>query len=298
MLGLDVIDRLTGGRVGVHDVACPRCGPTMRTLAEQWKRVLRVWRIEDGFAAFYCVPCGETGYARDRHSAPADPAKVARARAERDALARTHKTKQLRRAKSLWSHRQPIAVSIAETYLREARGYGGPSPATLAFVPAGGQHLPAMIGGFGLAHEVEPGIVAIRDQAIVGVHLTRLKPDGSEKATFEDPHENAKKMVGLSAGLPIVLAPPNDLLSLAIPEGIENGLSLGQDTGLGVWCAGAASRMPALANAVPRYIEFIVIIVDGDEAGPKLSAELAEKLCGDGVAARAIMMRSLIGEAA
>ena len=140
MLGLDVIDRLTGGRVGVHDVACPRCGPTMRTLAEQWKRVLRVWRIEDGFAAFYCVPCGETGYARDRHSAPADPAKVARARAERDALARTHKTKQLRRAKSLWSHRQPIAVSIAETYLREARGYGGPSPATLAFVPAGGQH--------------------------------------------------------------------------------------------------------------------------------------------------------------
>jgi hypothetical protein len=111
-------------------------------------------------------------------------------------------------------------------------------PATLGFLPARGDHPPAMIAAFGLAHEVEPGVIAITDDAIRGVHLTRLLPDGSDR----DRGDQAKIMIGHSKGSHIVLAPPNDLLGMSIAEGIENGIALHETTGLGAWAAGSASR--------------------------------------------------------
>jgi hypothetical protein len=150
-----------------------------------------------------------------------------------------------------------------------------------------------MIAAFGLAHEVEPGVIAIADSAITGVHLTRLRTDGSGKAG--DP---AKIMVGFSTGSPIVLAPPNDLLGMAITEGIEDGLSVHQDTGLGVWVAGAASRMPALASAVPDYIDFTTIIADDDADGRRFAGELEQALERRGLAARAVVVRPSTGAAA
>jgi hypothetical protein len=298
MIGLDVIDRLTGGKLGTFDVPCPECGPFKRSSRNQRKSVLRVYRIEPGFAGYHCARCGEKGAALDRYSPPPDPVKLAKARAEADARARTLKAERLSRARWLWSQRQPIAGSVAEAYLRSARDYGGPLPATLGFLPARGEHPPAMIAAFGLAHETEPGVIAIRDQAITGVHLTRLRPDGSGKAIFDDPDENAKIMLGYSVGSPIVLAPPNDLLGLAITEGIENGLSVHQNTGLGVWVAGAASRMPALATAVPSWIDFTTVVADDDADGRRFSALLADGLRGRGMAGRAVIVRSSVSEAA
>src|SRR4029079_3698084 len=51
----------------------------------------------------------------------------------------------------LWSQRLPIIGSIAETYLREARGYHREIiPATLGFLaPAKPGHHPALIAAFG-----------------------------------------------------------------------------------------------------------------------------------------------------
>jgi hypothetical protein len=152
--------------------------------------------------------------------------KVAKARAAAALRDRVIKFERLGKARWLWSNRKPVIGSIAQRYLRDERGYGGPLPATLGFLPARGEHPPAMIATFGLAHETEPGVIAIADGAVTGVHLTRLRSDGSGKAEFEDPDENAKIMIGHSAGSPIVLAPPNDLLGLAIAEGIEDGLSV------------------------------------------------------------------------
>jgi hypothetical protein len=51
-------------------------------------------------------------------------------------------------------------------------------------------------------------------------HLILLNPDGSGKAGVK----LTKIGVGSHAELPIVLAPPNDLLGLAIAEGIEDAL--------------------------------------------------------------------------
>jgi hypothetical protein len=293
LIGLDTIDQLTDRRLGTFDVACPECGPLKRAARNQRRAVLRVWRAELGFATYCCARCGETGYARDRNSAPPDPVRVAKARAEAAERARTLKAKRLSTALWLWSNRKPIIGSIAERYLRDVRGYGGPVPTTLGFLPERGAYPAAMIAAFGLAHEVEPGVIAIADSAITGLHLTRLKPDGSGKAEFEDPDENAKIMIGFSAGSPIVLAPPNELLGLGVTEGIEDGLSVHQSTTLGVWAAGCASRLPALAAAVPSYIDCTSVVSDDDNDGRRHATELAR-----GLRARNLDIRLIIPNAA
>jgi hypothetical protein len=151
--GLDflIIDQLTGGRLGTHDVPCPMCGP-FKSRRGQRRNVLRIWRIEPGFAGYHCARCGTKGHVRDRHAPPPDPAKLAEARAEAVTRARSAAAERLSKALWLWLLRRPIEDSIAETYLRKRRGICCPLPATLGFLPARGEYPPAMIAAFGLAH--------------------------------------------------------------------------------------------------------------------------------------------------
>ena len=162
----------------------------------------------------------------------------------------TTNRRQHAKAAWLWQQRQLIIGSIAELYLREARGITCALPPTLAFLPPTklGHH-PAMISAFGLCDEIEPGLLG-EPQNVEAVHLTLLRVDGSGKAEVEP----NKLMIGSPANLPLVLAPPNDLLGLAITEGIEDALSAHQVTGLGAWAAGSAGRMPKLADTVPFYV--------------------------------------------
>jgi hypothetical protein len=81
----------------------------------------------------------------------------------------------------LWRQRIPIAGTPAETYLRGARAYSGPLQPTLAFLPATEKYPAALIAAYGVATEPEPGVLAIADEAVCGVHLIRLKPDGSDR---------------------------------------------------------------------------------------------------------------------
>ena len=90
---------------------------------------------------------------------------------------------------------------------------------------------------------VRAAAAAIRLPAERGVHITHLTP-GGEKAAGDEEHPT-KIMLGSSVGLPIVLAPANDLLAVDITEGIETGLSVLAWRGAGVWVAGSAGRMPA-----------------------------------------------------
>jgi hypothetical protein len=177
------------------------------------------------------------------------------------------------KARALWARRKPLN----DRYLR-ARGLRGPFPPTLGFLPARGNFLSAMIAAYGLATELEPGRLEIAPNAITAVHLTRLRPDLGGKA------EGAAKItVGRPLGSPIVLAPPNDLLGLAIAEGIEDALSVHQATGLGAWAAGAAGYMPALADAVPNYIDFVTILGHSDLTGTKNARELGARLTARGI---------------
>jgi hypothetical protein len=273
-LDLAIIAQLANGRFGIFDAACPQCGPERRRPINQHKPVLRIWRIDQSFASFHCARCGMKGHARDGSIARLDPAAIARARSEAAERDRTTRAERLLKAQWLWSKSRPLIGNVAERYLRGARGYHGTLPATLRFLPPRGDHGPAMLAAFGMATEPEPGRVEIDPRDLSAVHITRLAPDGSGKAGTE----RDKIMVGLSSGSPIILAPPNDGLGLVITEGIEDALSAHVATGLGAWAAGAASFLPALAPAIPPYIECITILADSDPDGQRHAAELVSRL--------------------
>jgi predicted RNA-binding Zn-ribbon protein involved in translation (DUF1610 family) len=281
--------RLADGLIGTRDFPCPMCGPTRRKPASQRKPVLRIWASQSGLAGFYCARCGERGYVRNGLvTSRLDPTTLDRLKAEAAQRDRIATADRLQTARWLWRQRQPILGSIAETHLRQARGYHGPLPATLGFLPARGGHEPAMIAAFGLPSEPEPGRIVIADDAVCGVHITRLAPDGLEKAGTD----TDKKMIGKSVGWPIVLAPANDLLGLAITEGIENALSVHEATGLGAWAAGAASRLPGLAEAVPEHINSVTVFLDNDEDGRRYGHELATRLRKRGFDVRLVLPRA------
>lgn len=275
------IDQWTGGRVGTFDVPCPWCGPDRRSPVNRRRQVLRVWRVESGFATYSCARCGEHGHVSERPATGVPrpsmgevAAARAEARAAADAIHKAASAQRLDLARHLWLAREPVTGTPAETYLREARGYAGRIPDTLGFLPPRGDHPPAMIGGFGMAQEPIPGAASLPVDLLAGVHLTKLAPGGRGKAGTE----KDKVMIGYSRGAPLVLAPMNDLLGLAIIEGIEKGLHLHHATGLGVWVAGAASRLPALADAVPDYADCVTIWGDNDKDGLRHARTLRDSL--------------------
>ena len=58
----------------------------------------------------------------------------------------------------------------------------------------------------------------------------------------------------------------------------DGALFTSKFTGLGAWAAGSASLMPALADAVPDYIDCVSILAHPDPAGIKGANELATRL--------------------
>jgi hypothetical protein len=136
-----------------------------------------------------------------------------------------------------------------------------------------------MIAAFGVADEPEPGTLAA-PKKVPGVHLTRLTSEG-DKAPNAD--GKSKIMFGVCKGAPITISPPNDLLGMAVTEGIEDALSVYQGTGLGVWAAGAAGFMPALAPLIPDYIETVTIYAHGDDTGRNNAIDLAGAIKARGI---------------
>jgi hypothetical protein len=124
---------------------------------------------------------------------------------------------------------------------------------------------------------------------VVTVHLTKLAPDGRKHS--DEPN---KIMLGSAPGVPIVLAPTNDLLGLAITEGVEDALSVHQVTGLGAWAAGSAGRLSALAEAVPDWTDCVTIFADGDAAGTQNAVLLAEALDARNIAAEIVSMAQVV----
>jgi hypothetical protein len=260
------------GKFGVHDVACPLCGPEKRSPPNRVRRVLRVWYVSPGFISFVCARCGEEGFVRDWDAPKINEVTRARVSSELEQHKEAGAAERLRKALALWRVRQPLRGTIAEKYLREARAYNGALPPTLGFLPARDGYPPAMIAAFGIPDEPEPGAMILPDSSVRGVHLTRLLPDGNDR----DRGEKAKIMIGHSKGWPVVLSPPTDGLALIIAEGIESSLSGFDATGLCTWAAGSASRLPALAHAIPNWVECATILADDDVDGRRHAASLAQ----------------------
>lgn len=273
--GTEELVRSFEGRFGIHDVACPECGPGRREPANRKRHVLRVWHSQPGYLTYFCARCGIHGWVRTEGAAHSTSASVNRARAA--ALQRNEEEIACRRrlARKLWAASAPAQGTIVETYLQSRAIELTAIPATIRYLPARRpEHHPAMISPFAITNEPEPARLAVSPNAIRGVHLTFLRPDGCGKALVEP----EKIMVAPSIGVPIIVAPMSDGLGLIISEGIEDALSAHIATGLGSWAAGSAGRMPALANVVPTYVEAVTIIADHDEDGQRGAHELAKRL--------------------
>ncbi len=283
-LDLKIINELTAGKFGVHAVPCPLCSPT-RKPANRRKPVLKIWYLDAAFATFNCAHCLEHGFVRDGSAPRLDPVALERAKRETAEWHRIAVATQLRKARWLWSKRRPLAGSIGEAYLREARGYNGPMPATLGFLPADDKYPPALIAALGLPEEPEPDLLTIANDAVRAVHLVRLAADGLARLD--------KTTIGPMKGFPIVVAPANDLLAIGITEGLEDALSVHEMTGLGAWAGGGASHLSALADAVPTYIECVSVFEDDDDDGRRYSAKLAARLGARGFEAVVVKARRL-----
>ena len=279
-IAFEALAALTHGRLGRLDVPCPHCSSwPHRSARGARRRVLRVWQEDEDFAGYHCARCGLRGFAR-RPGAGTDRHRPAELKAQAAASAQAHADGQRRKARWIWRAALPALETCVERYLG-ARGIAGPLPKEIIkYLPADGpgRH-PAMLVPYGMASEPEPGELTIAEAAVTAVHLTFLKPDGSGKANV-DP---AKITVGSPKGMPLMLAPMNDSLGLAITEGIEDALSVHGETGLGVWAAGSCTLMPALSAAVPDYADFITVIADDDAPGRRGARALAKALIRRGL---------------
>jgi len=254
MLSFDTLRASARGKI--TDIACPNCGQSCKTPSNRIRKVLRIWDDGGDFITYSCARCGESGWVRDdtgrstprRRMAPAkrvdhpapDKSATARFLLERSRAGGGSLTEVYLRSRQCWD------ASLSVRYLEPQNGYP-----------------PAMIARFGLCGE------------ITGVHITRLKPDGTDKAgTDKD-----KIMIGPSMGQPIVVYENPKRPELAICEGIEDAASIAVSAGLTCWAAGSAGRIAALMPAT-RNFEHVYVAADNDFAG-KRALQLAREKRSD-----------------
>lgn len=249
------------GRYGA--APCPVCQPERR-------KAQNALTLADGTGGRLLAHCKEGGCAfldilaaagvRAGDYTPPDPATLAQREAERRAEA----VKRAEQAKRLWLEAQPIAGTVAEAYLRDARGITCPLPRTLRFHPdcwhgPTARRYPAMVS-------------AVQGSGLPAVHRTYLRADGSGKADIE----GDKLMLGNVQGGAVRLA--DGPSRLVVAEGIESGLSLLcglLDAPATLWAALSTSGLRGLH--LPPQPGRLTIACDGDTAGREAAHALAER---------------------
>jgi len=247
------------GRYGT--APCPVCQPEGRkgqnalTLADGRAGLLA--HCKKSHCAFADI-LAAAGIAPGDYSPP-DPATIALREAERRAEA----AKRARQAERCWNEAQPIAGTLAETYLG-GRGITCPLPETLRFHPA---------CWHGVTASRHPALVAlVKGGDGFAVHRTYLRPDGTGKAGIAPD----RAMLGCCAGGAVRLAEAPG--TLAVAEGIETALSLA--CGLlrrpaTIWATLSTSGMRGLR--LPPEPGRLTIASDGDTAGREAANALAER---------------------
>jgi hypothetical protein len=249
------------GRYGV--AACPVC-QLQRTKGQN------ALTLADGRNGRLVLDCKKSGCAfldilaaaglRSGEYTPPDAATLA----QREAEQRADDEKRAAQAKRLWDEAQPIAGTLAEIYLRKARGITCSLPPVLRFHPE------AWHGSTAKRH---PALVAfVSGGGGVSVHRTYLRADGLGKAAI-DP---AKMMLGATAGGAVRLTQGHG--TLVVAEGIETAFSLA--SGLlrcpaTVWAALSTSGIRGLR--LPDHPARLTIAPDGDAPGREAANALAER---------------------
>ena len=245
---------------------CPVCQPERR----KGKNALTLADGRNGLLA-HCKRSGcefsdilKAAGLRSGDYAPPAPATLAK----REAEAKAEAMKRALQAERLWHDAQPIAGTLAETYLR-ARGISCQLPRTLRFHPDA-WHGPT-------ARRWPAMVAAVQGAGAAAVHRTWLRPDGTGKA----PIEPAKAMLGSTQGGAVRLS--DGLSRLVVCEGIETALSLScgiLDAPAAIWAALSTSGIRGLR--LPARPGRLTIAPDGDGPGREAAHALAERAHGLG----------------
>ena len=181
-------------------------------------------------------------------------------------------------AATLLSQAQPLAGTVAETYLREGRAIAAAlDGADLGFLSS------APVWPYQAdCRDRRPAMIAKVTDArgrLLGAHLTYLQTDGSGKAAMPSP----RKVAGARFGGFVRLEPGADLV---VGEGIESTLSAWQarpaearDFGAvaGI-CAGGVSGL-----VWPRETRALIIAPDRDTAGHEAAEGLGQRAWAAGL---------------
>jgi DNA primase len=161
-------------------------------------------------------------------------------------------------ARAIWEASRPVIGTIAEIYLREARGISLSPPACLRFHPR------LAVGPRDLG-EAPAMVAAVTDLAgrVVAIQRTFLLEDGGGKARFERP-KRALGPVGQGA---VCLGPAGAVIGIA--EGVETGLSAMEMFCVPVWCA-LGSNLSRIA--LPPVVRNVALFADRGEAGERAAA--------------------------
>jgi hypothetical protein len=120
--------------------------------------------------------------------------------------------------------------------------------------------------------------------------------DSTSRLSAADGRQPAEESAS-PGDMPLVLAPMNDLLGLAITEEIEDAFLMHEATGLGSWAAGSAPFMPKLVAAIEDLAttrecdaspDCITICVDEDDAGRRSRVCFEQELIARGFEVRLI----------
>lgn len=196
--------------------------------------------------------------------------------------ARSRSTEAARR---LWAMSQPIAGSIAETYLRQRRIAAFRDLANLRFHPRC-YYRP---GDHGPTQRWPAMIAAVTDLAgaITGAHRTWLSPDGLGKA----PIDTQRKAMGDLLGHAVRFGRPSEIM--AVGEGIETMLSL-KSALPHMPMAAALSAAHLAAILFPPSLRRLYIACDKDPAGDGARDQLMRRANAAGIGA--VVLTPMLGD--
>jgi hypothetical protein len=189
-------------------------------------------------------------------------------------------------AARIWHASRPIAGTLGEVYLRDARGIIVASPDSLRLNPRLFRHilesLPDSLRFNPRLFHAQTGIYApaivalIRDAAgePCAIHRTWLAADGSGKANVEP----NRMLLAQQDGGAVRLAEVSS--AVVVAEGLETALSVMALFGQPAWAALSTGGMRALR--LPPSIRFVTIAADHDAPGLAAAQALAGRLEAEG----------------
>lgn len=182
------------------------------------------------------------------------------------------KPEKVERARSIWRTAAKPQGTPVEAYLRQ-RGLTLPIPGSIRFA-----RLP--YGRDRASHPCLVALVASAEHRLTGIQRTYLTDAGC-KAFGRD----SKRSLGTVAGGAIRCAPAG-VDGLLVTEGLEDALTLQQETGRAAWAAAGAAMLPAMR--FPIGMRSVTIGADGDEPGERSARRAADAFTQAGLGVRII----------